>query len=261
MRGLGIGRGLCLLGVCLLLLGAPGCDIDGAKPVELDTSEESRGLILQALRARADQATAFRAYGKSWHGIVNDDGKTETFGFNARLWFRPPLSLRLQSHATMHGNIDLGCNNEEFWLGIKPQISTYYWGRWDRALTEGLLPFNPKVVLEAIGIVEVGEEDSWDLAEDDEMLVLSRADPNTEVTKRVFIDARAQKIKRIIYTDGDGTPLVTAQLSGYRRVSNDFDIPTVIRITALENGEPTGWIKLVVEPIRAGKVDEYIFDR
>ena len=57
----------------------------------------------------------------------------------------------------MQGNIDLGCNTEEFWLGIKPEISTYYWGRWDRALDRGLMPFNPRVVLEGIGLVDMGD--------------------------------------------------------------------------------------------------------
>ena len=264
MSGHEVGRSLCLLGICLLL-GASGCNIDGAKPVELDTSEESRSIILQTLRVRTEQAIAFRAYGKSWHGIINEEGKEETLPpFNAKLWFRPPFLIRMQSHATMQGDIVLGCNSEEFWLSVKPQISTYYWGCWDRALTEGLLPFNPKVVLEAIGIVEVGEEDSWDLSEEDDMLVLAQPDPNTEVTKRVFINSRTQEIERIIYEDEQNTPLVIAQLSGYRRVPNrkiNFSIPTVIRIMAYEQGKSAGWVKLVIEPIRAGNVDAKIFNR
>lgn len=252
---------LVTLGLCILALGVFGCEPIGSKAVQLDTSSQSRQFLVDSIHGHAEKATGFRAYGTSYHGFVDEEGKSHTFNFQCRLWFTPSQHVRLISHATMRGNIDLGCNQDEFWMAIKPEISTYYWGRWDRALDEGLLPINPKVVLEAIGIVDMGDPGDWVLEEKEDNMVLTRTYAQAGLIKQVRVHRKSLRIKYIQYSDTDGTPLIVANLAGHRARTKDFAVPTIIRVTAFERGKKVGWITLKLKDFRADDLSPKKFKR
>ncbi len=246
---------------CVVPWAFSGCLESGQKPFEYDTSDESRDHLVETIRAGMDHATGFRGYGNSWHGFVMEDGKTQQFNFNCKLYFSPPRSLHLVSHATMHGNINMGCNTEEFWLAIKPELSTYYWGRWDRALDRGLMPFNPRVVLEGIGLVDMGDANDWSLDEEDRNLVLTRSLPDEGLIKQIYVERATGKMVRIQYLDKAWKPLVVAQLSGHRILEKDFSVPTVIRVTVFEAGERVAWVKVVIKTFPPGDPPARLLER
>jgi hypothetical protein len=231
------------------------------KPVALDASDASRDRLVDMIRATADHAVGFRGYGNSWHGFVKEDGQTQQFNFNCKLYFSPPRSIHLVSHATMHGNINMGCNTEEFWLAIKPEIGTYYWGRWDRALDRGLMPFNPRVVLEGIGLVDMGDANDWSLEEEDKELVLTHRLPVEGLIKQIVVEPESGQIVRIQYLDPEWVPLVVAQLAGHRIIAKDFSVPTVIRVTVFKAGQRVGWVKVVLKTFPLGEPPARLLER
>lgn len=245
-----IGLGLCL----------PGCVQDPSP--QLDTSPESRQILVNTIQEHAQRAQGFRAYGTSVHGFVDSDGKTRTLPpFGCTLFFKPPECIHLISKATATGSIYLGCNKESFWMAIKPEINTYYWGRWDQAIQEGVLPINPKVVLEAIGLIDLGDTERWVLEEEGDALVLTRPYPEKRIIKKVYVDKKRLRIERIMYMNTEHVPLVVADLAGHRAIAKDFAVPTITRVTAFEQGERVGWVTIKLKDFRLADLKDKLFKR
>ena len=146
-------------------------------------------------------------------------------------------------------------------MAVKPEISTYYWGRWDRPLDDRLLPFNPKLVLEAIGVMDMGDAEAWRLEEQGDAFTLTQTVSESRFIKQIHVERKALRIKRIAYLDENRTPLVVADLTGHRVIAKAFAVPTVIRITAFDAGEKAAWITLKLKTFRTGDLTAGKFKR
>ncbi len=195
---------------------------------------------LQTLTARAQSAVPVWASG---HAIlayyVPDRKKPERHSLNLLLRFDPPARVYLQGSVTaVERAVILGSNEEEFWLALKPkEISSFYLGRWqDVRDFEGLV-MSPRVVLEAVGIVNVpGTEPNpalWKLENRGPYDILTQRDESGHPVRRLHVYACDYTVREIEYFDRRGKVVAVAQLDGYKPVEKTlFSVPTQISVVS-----------------------------
>jgi hypothetical protein len=146
---------------------------------------------------------------------VDGESKPHKENLTLKFWFDPPADIYLQGDASLIPKaIVFGSNEDEFWLGIRPkEVSTYWWGAWDEQDSLHGLPLRPKILLEALGTVELGDDYNWSLSNEGPFDVLTR---------------RSEEGAE--YFDDDGEVMFTAELGKYKKVSEEFSVPTLIEI-------------------------------
>jgi hypothetical protein len=194
---------------------------------------------LQTLTARAQSAVPVWANGRAaltYH--VPDRKKPERHSLDIVLRFEPPAQVYLQGNVTaVPKAVILGSNEEEFWLALRPkEISSYYIGRWqDVRDFEGLV-ISPRVVLEAVGIVNMpGTEPDpalWRLENKGPYDILTQRDESGRPARRLHVYACDYTVHEIEYFDRQGKVVAVAQLSGYEPVEKGFSVPTQINVVS-----------------------------
>ena len=160
-----------------------------------------------------------------------------------KLWLEPPYNLCLQSTAVSgpEGKIFLGTNQEEFWLSIKPEINTYWYGRWNDMPDVTDLDMNPRVVLESMGLIEFASHETWQLENKRGTDILTCTDTtSSRVIKRLFVATKRYQLAKIIYYDELGSPAVVVDLDRYKVLDGRNTVPTGIRVTRYAGGTAEG---------------------
>ncbi len=190
----------------------------------------------------------------------DEEGKWRNLtGFNMKLWVEPPYNLYLVGNAMPgpEGKIFMGANQQEFWLSIRPEINTYWHGRWDDMPDVTNLELNPKVVLESLGLVEFAPHETWQLDNQRGVDVLTCTDvTSAQVTKRLFVDTRKYQLKKILYYDTLGQVAVVVDLERYRVLDGKNSVPTGIRVGRYVQGELEGRVTFTLRESRLIKVTE-----
>lgn len=190
---------------------------------------------LAALRANAQKATSIGANGNCMLRYHIDGKKKKDGPFATTLRVDPPRHMYLQINVAFDPTgIVAGANDEEFWLAIKPKEMSGYWhGRWSEVGRSERLLFNPKVMLEALGIADVGEggEANWSLSNEGPFDILVLRDSAGMMAKRVYVYSCEYVVRKIEYFDVYGQPEVTADLGRYVQVVEGFSVPTMITIS------------------------------
>ncbi len=185
-------------------------------------------------------------------------------GFKMKLWLEPPCNLYLVGNAVPgpEGKIFMGANQEEFWLSIRPEINTYWHGRWDDMPDVTRLELNPKVVLESLGLVEFAPHETWELDNQRGVDVITCTHVTSgRVTKRLFVDTRKYQLKRILYYDTMGEVAVVVDLERYRVLDGRNSVPTGIRVGRYLYGELDGRVTFTLTESRLIQVTEKARDR
>jgi len=195
---------------------------------------------LDALKANAARATALGANGKCLL-TYHVDGKKHKESFTVKLRVSPPRDMYLQGDIAFDARgIVAGANEREFWLAIKPKdISTYWHGQWAEVRgSEGLI-FNPRVMLEALGIADVGEggENDWSLVNEGPFDILVLRDNTGVVQKKVYVYCCDYVVRKIEYFSGYEQLEMSAELGKYVEVADGFSVPTTITISRHAGGE------------------------
>jgi len=147
------------------------------------------------------------------------------------MWVNPPAEVYLQGDVGFNPRgIVLGSNASEFWLLIKPELSQYSWGKWSEQDTSSGLMVVPKTLDEALGIVEVVDEKNWFLSKESGFDVLIRRNDKGGISKKMYINPRNYLVRKIEYFDVNDSILALAELDKYKDVTEDFFVPTVIKI-------------------------------
>jgi hypothetical protein len=194
---------------------------------------------LQTLTARARSAVPVWARGNAvltYH--APDRKKPERHSLTILLRFDPPARIYLQGSVTaIERAVILGSNEQEFWLALRPkEISSYYIGRWqDVRDFEGLV-MSPRVVLEAVGIVNLpGTEPNpalWKLENKGPYDILTQRDESGRPVRRLHVYACDYTVHQIEYFDRRGKVVAVAQLSDYKPVEKGFTVPTRINVVS-----------------------------
>ena len=206
---------------------------------------------LKSLNANIQNSVPLRTHGRCVLRYVDDDGKPKTENFPVKLWLNPPTDIYLQGDVAFNPRgITLGCDQNEFWMAVKlKEISTYWWGRWVDQNTISGLQISPEMLLEAFGLIEIGEERQWSLSREGIFDVLTKRQAQ-HITRKLFIDTCDGRPRKIEYFDTNGRPVAVMELNGYKRISKDFLVPSVTRITNLTADSSDGFVKITLNSIK-----------
>lgn len=184
------------------------------------------------LRLRLENTVPLKANGQCLLQYYAEDKKPKKENFPVRLWVNPPVEIYMQGDVAFDPKgIVLGSNEDEFWLAIKlKEISCYWWGRWSEESCPEKLMISPRLVLEALGIVVVGDIESWSLSNEGVFDVLTKQEGSTETKKKIHINTCDYLVRRIKYFDDDGQAVAVTELDRYKEISEDFFVPSAIKI-------------------------------
>jgi len=218
---------------------------------------------LEPLQQHVALAEPMRIHGQCLLGFVDEKGKRREYNLPVNLWIDPPFDFYMQGQAAFgpQGLIFLGSNEREFWLSIKPDINTYWWGYWDEMAANPSMQISPRVVMEALGILDLGEASRWRLENRDGHDILSYLGPDDSINKRVFVNPCNNEVQKIEYFDVYGEARVVVDLGEYEVFVPGFSVPRLIQIANYEGGELTDWIKLTIQSVRQEDFSEKLRER
>ncbi len=223
----------------VLLVIAAGCGPEQRQPMPVFTGEKTIAEALSILRSRSQSSGPMKANGQCLWQTKNNNGKVSKENFAVKIWLNPPREVYLQGDIAFNPRgIVLGSNASEFWLLVKPEASQYSWGKWADQETSSGLMFVPKSLDEALGIVEVNDDESWLLSREGVMDVLARADDKGDIIKKVYVNRSDYLVRKIEYFDVIGKAVAIAEMDKYREVAEGFFVPTFFRIMMPEGDSP-----------------------
>lgn len=228
------GRVVIAFLMAVLILG--GCRGGLHKPMAICAGKGSAGEAIVALRSQAEKAAPLRATGTCrLEYYTEDKRRPEKEAFPVRLWMNPPSEISLHGDVAFDPRgVILGANRDEFWLAIKPKISSYWRGRWSDGDKVQTLILNPKIVLEAVGIVALSgdepERGDWSLTSKGPYDILTRRDEESLISKRIYVCSCDYLVRKIEYFDEFGLVAVAAELDDYEEVVEGFKVPRYIKV-------------------------------
>ncbi|MCP4452098.1 MAG: hypothetical protein GY809_11595, partial [Planctomycetes bacterium] len=158
-----------------------------------------------ALQAQAEGFEPTQINGTCRLDYPDEEGKwRRTTPFRMKLWLEPPHNLHVQIIAAPgpEGKIFLGTNEQAFWLSIKPEINTYWFGRWDDVSGVTDLELNPRVVLESLGMIQFVQGETWALENQKRSDVLTCSERETgRLLKRSHVATKTYQMAKIEYYD------------------------------------------------------------
>ncbi len=241
------GKLFCLLFVVLAMLIFVGCAARIQKPVQVCPGKESAAESLSTLRTRLANIAPLKADGQCLLQYYNGDGKPQKENFPVKLWVNPPVEIYMQGDIAFDPKgIVLGSNKDEFWLAVKlKEVSSFWWGRWSEESYPEKLMISPKLVLEALGVVTVGDLKSWSLSNEVVFDVLTQQRGGTE-TKKIYIDTCDYLIRKIEYFGDDGKADIVMEVDKYRELVKGFFVPKFIRIINRTNGDKEDSVQITL---------------
>lgn len=249
------GRFAASLITAVVILG--GCKPDMRKPPPICPGKASVGESLSTLRSQARNVTSLRAAGSCVLEYYDENKrKPEKEPLNPlRLYMNPPAEIALHGETPFdQRGVILGSNKDEFWLAIKPKISSYWWGRWSDGNDGERLVLNPKIVLEAVGIVSlesdvVGHGD-WTLSNEGPFDILTRRSADGVPVKRIYICSCDYLVRKIEYFDDFGQVTVRAELEDYKEAAEGFFVPTRINVVKRGYGEKDDSVRVKLKSVK-----------
>ena len=180
---------------------------------------------------------------------TDDNGKPQSKEVKAvAVRFVPPD--RVLFRGSVFGDVvGFGANEDEFWLRVKPDLDSYWWGTREQAekCSERIL-INPYNVIEALGKVDVNADWQLSYSNGDDILTLKKDDGT--LVKRVFINACDYLVERIEYFDSEGLLKAAADLSDYTAGEQGLNVPSAIEVTQYQYGIPEGSVEIELKHVR-----------
>ena len=211
-----------------------GCGPSITKQIRLCPGSATLIQALTLVEAQSAKASQFRVSSGccSWVEKVNGKVKNKE-SFKVKLWLSPPDSIRMQGDIAFDPKgLTVGSNQQEFWLALKPkEVSSYWWGLWSQQDSHTRLMLSPRILLEAFGIIDTADFSQWSLAHQGPFDVLLQSS-GAGVTKKVYIYNCDKRIAKIEYFDATGRIAAVVELEKYITVSDDFYIPSSIKLTS-----------------------------
>ncbi|MHC4192546.1 MAG: hypothetical protein ACYSP9_00040 [Planctomycetota bacterium] len=245
---------LCYIMAVLILA---GCAEQLRPPTRICAGRQSLAQSLDSLRAGSANIVPLKATGRcNARFYIEDKKRKESFAF--RLWLNPPAEVSLHGDFLFNARgIMLGSDTEEFWLAIKPKdISTYYWGLWSEQESSCSLLIDPKIIIEALGIVMVGSDDHWSLHNEGPFDVLTQRDNQGGTVKKVYIFSCDYRVFKIEYFSEDGQLVADTELYKYKEVSEGCLVPRVIKIRTYDQEGRNDSIRLNLKSAKPHKFDD-----
>lgn len=232
------GRYRLFSGLAAVMLIFAGCAPQIQKPVKICPGKENAGESLSLLRSRSKNATSLKAGGQCFLRYHIEENKFKKENFPVKLWVNPPAEIYMQGDVAFNPKgISIGSNEQEFWLAMKPkEISSYWWGQWTEGKYPGRLMINPRLMLEAFGVIEAEDIENWFLSNEGAFDILTKRQGSTK-TKKVYINNCDYLVRRVEYFGDDGQVSIAMELDKYKEPVSGFFVPGFIKIINYHNGE------------------------
>jgi len=217
--------------ICSAIIIFAGCAPQKREPVRVCPGKNSAAEALSILMSRLEVAAPLKAVGQCHlRYCIEDNNKSGEENFPVKLWVNPPAEIYLQGDVAFDAKaITLGSNKDEFWLSMKPkEISSYWWGNWSEKTSLGKLTISPKLLLEALGLAAIDNEENWSLSKEGAFDVLTKQQGQAEI-KKIYIYNCDYLIRKIEYLN-EGRSAAIMELDGYKEVPKGFFVPGVIKI-------------------------------
>jgi len=213
------------------ILVGTGCAPELKHPTRICPGKQSSAQSLASLRSKSENIVPLKATGRCVTRFFIEDKKYKE-SFPVTLWVNPPAQMRLHGDLFLNPRgIVLGSNEREFWLAIKPrEISTYHRGLWSEQGSSQSLLINPKTVLEALGVVAVGDDEGWSLSSEGAFDVLTQRNNQGRTVKKVYIYSCDYQVSKIEYFNEDEQTVAVTELYKYKEVSEGCFVPRAIKI-------------------------------
>jgi hypothetical protein len=171
---------------------------------------------------------------RAW--IVDEKHRSHYVNGDAFLMYRAPHDLRLIGKKVLVDRIfDMGSNGDQYWLIVKPEIDTMWYGDFRHAAPAGSrqIPIRPDLLLEVLGVGTIDTDLTrqpvpvmrFNNAQDAYMLVWhvkSSTPPDRWVAvKEVWYDRKTRHPTLIQLFDEDGRVVLRAKLSEHRKIQDD----------------------------------------
>lgn len=209
-----------------------GCAPEMQKPLPICLGKESVADALVALQLQSQNMTSLYAKGKSRLQYYDEKGKKRKENLTVRLLVKSSEEIYLRGDMSIISKaVILGSNEREFWLAVRPkEISTYWWGQWSELDSFENLLINPKTLLEALGITRIDMDSDWSLSNEGPFDILTKRNKGT-VVKKIYIFCCDYSTRKIEYFDSDGQILAHVEMEKYKKVNEDFRVPSRIIVT------------------------------
>ena len=162
-----------------------------------------------------------------------DEGSPSSLELTPLLLYQKPRDLFLRLNHTFEVAMEIGSNENEYWVWKRIGDPRYYWG--EHANTQGSLAFDeldmpvhlrPDILLEVLGLEELPTETAGEKAvtfwvgSNYYELVFLEPDETGQLhlVKTIDIDRREPFLIRSIVLFNDGHPVVVARLSDYKKI-------------------------------------------
>jgi hypothetical protein len=229
-----------------------GCAGQIRQPTRVCPGKETAIEALAALELHSQKVAPLKANGQCRLEYYAD-GKLKKENFPVKLWLNPPSEIYMQGDVAFDPRgMVVGSNKDEFWLAIRlKEVSSFWLGRWTETNSVDGLMINPRVVLEALGIMMVDSNKTWSLSKEGPFDVLTRHSDNAGIIKKIYIYNCDYSVRKIQYFDIDENPELVVELYKYKKVVEDFFAPRIIRISRhSENIEDQAKISLSLTSIK-----------
>ena len=236
----------CLLGVLLCLAGChPQMHNSSSRSYEKASAAEALAL----LQAQADKVMSLKIYAQCRMGLPDEDGVLkEQPPFDVRIYFDPPYNVFMDGIVGMgaSGKVEMGSNAEFFWMGIKLKMDEFWWGRWDKTSNHEDMQVSPKAMMEALGVLQLGDPASWSLSKRQDVDVLIQVGPTGKITRQIKMQPGASVPQRIEYFNDQGEISLVVELAQYTTLLNGFEVPQEIGISAFQDDQCSHYVRLSV---------------
>jgi len=219
-----------------LVFGSAGCPPREAPPVirfDPVPLREAAGVVNDNNGTIGGTLQARRGFARGY--FADADGKQRQFSYDANLLFFPPRHLRLDLKTLGRSHVQFGSNDARYWVAVKPQIDTLWWGRHDARPVHrtSQLIIRPDLMVDALGLSSVPTGDQEGLT------VMQRITPDfqqvlvteTYAGSRPYLSREywlkrydRRLVDRIIFRDALGQVAMISRLSDYKRIGDDGPI-------------------------------------
>ena len=206
------------------------------QPLKVCPGADSVAQSLSLLKSNSKNITPLKANGRCRAKFYADNKKYDE-SFNVKIWVNPQNEIYMQGDIFFDPKgIVLGSNAQQFWLLIKPELSSYTWGKWNEQNLSQKLIIDPKTLLEALGFVDLSDRENWSLSSDGPFDILTGQD-NGRVVKKIYVSNCDYLVRKIEYFDIKGQTAAVAELNKYKQLAEGFFVPHSIKIINCPDGD------------------------
>jgi hypothetical protein len=235
----------------VLMVIASGCGTKAPKTIQITPGKKNLAESISALQSCAAKVVPVQIRGRCLWEHKSPTEKNKKEEFSVRIWITPPDLIRLQGDVAFDPKgLLLGSNSGQFWLAIKPQVSTFWWGKWTQQADDQQLIISPKRILEAIGLVQIENQTMWSLSNKDGFDILTKRNAGGKLLKKIYLSGSEYRVARIEYFDTNEKNVITLELEKYRKATDSFFIPGIIRTISYNSDSSIDSFRISIKSVK-----------